>query len=86
MKPTPIQKYALRLVLAANPDFILSPEQWAKLRREEAEKILASFGGLEHVIRDTVLPTRSVSRSGPGNAAPGRADLSAPQRNSDFER
>lgn len=86
MKATPIQRYALRLVLAANPDFILSPEQWKKLQRKDAEKILASFGGLEHVIRDTVLPTRSVPRTEPGNAAPERADLPVPQRNSELER
>ncbi len=69
MKPTPMQKYALRLLLAANKIEVSDDVAWQRLKSESAASTLSRFGGVYRAIQETVLPkkrlpARSVQETG----------------------
>ncbi len=60
MKPTPMQKYALRLLLAANKIEVPDDAAWQRLKSESAASTLSRFGGVYRAIKETELPRKPV--------------------------
>jgi hypothetical protein len=61
MKPTPMQKYALRLLLAANRIEVPNDAVWQRLKSESAASTLSRFGGVYRAIKETELPRKPVA-------------------------
>lgn len=58
MKASPIQKYALRLLMAAEAIQPPKPASWNNLSSESADSFLAPFGGSTQAIEKTELKTK----------------------------
>ena len=56
MKPSPLQRYALRLLFASGQCKPMELRQWRSLEKSGAEALLAPWGGAQAVIRNTRLP------------------------------
>lgn len=61
MKMSPMQKYAMRLLIASGQVRLPDRNAWTQLNSEAAAAQLQRFGGVQAILRDTVLPQRSSS-------------------------
>ena len=61
MKMSPMQKYAMRLLIASGQVRLPDRNAWSQLTTEMAAEQLRRFGGVQAILRDTVLPQRSSS-------------------------
>ena len=61
MKMSPMQKYAMRLLIASGQVRLPDRNAWTQLTSETAAEQLRNFGGVPAILRDTVLPQRSSS-------------------------
>lgn len=61
MKMSPMQKYAMRLLIASGQLRHLDRNAWTQLTSETAAEQLRRFGGVQTILKDTVLPQRSSS-------------------------
>lgn len=61
MKASPMQKYALRLLLASNKLQASDAADWQRIKSESAESTLSRFGGTYQAIRETELPEKHMS-------------------------
>ena len=84
MKMSPMQKYAMRLLIAGGRIRIPDQNSWATMTADRADEQLRRLGGMEAVLQKTVLPRRSSpgrkSRSSDSSPAP----FSTPKK-SNFE-
>lgn len=58
MRATPLQRYALRLLLATGHDCGISRDRWTSLQRDEADRLMTPFGGQDKIMRETKLPVK----------------------------
>lgn len=65
MKMSPMQKYAMRLLIASGQVRLPDRNAWTQLTSETAAEQLGIFGGVQAILRDTVLPQRSSSTGEP---------------------
>ena len=61
MKMSPMQKYAMRLLIASGQVRLPDRNAWLQLTSEMAAEQLRRFGGVQAILMDTVLPQRSSS-------------------------
>lgn len=61
MKMSPMQKYAMRLLIASGQLRLPDRNVWTQLTSETATEQLRRFGGVQAILKDTVLPQRSSS-------------------------
>ena len=61
MKMSPMQKYAMRLLIASGQVRLPNRNAWTQLTSETATEQLRRFGGVQTILRDTVLPQRRSS-------------------------
>lgn len=61
MKMSPMQKYAMRLLIASGQLRLPDRNAWTQLSSETATEQLRRFGGVQAILKDTVLPQRSSS-------------------------
>ena len=61
MKMSPMQKYAMRLLIASGQIRLPDRNVWSLLTSETAAEQLRRFGGVQTILRNTVLPQRSSS-------------------------
>ena len=61
MKMSPMQKYAMRLLIASGQVRLPDRNAWTQLTSETAVEQLRRFGGVQVILRDTALPQRSSS-------------------------
>ena len=61
MKMSPMQKYAMRLLIASGQLRLPDRNAWTQLSSETATEQLRRFGGVQTILKDTVLPQRSSS-------------------------
>lgn len=61
MKMSPMQKYAMRLLIASGQVRLPDRNAWSQLNSEAAAEQLRNFGGVQAILMDTVLPQRSSS-------------------------
>lgn len=61
MKMSPMQKYAMRLLIASGQVRLPDRNAWSQLNSETAAEQLRNFGGVQAILMDTVLPQRSSS-------------------------
>ena len=61
MKMSPMQKYAMRLLIASGQVRLPDRNAWTQLNSEAAAAQLQRFGGVQAILRDTVLPQRRSS-------------------------
>ena len=63
MQVSPIQKYALRLLVVSG-DIASNKVNWKHLDFQDAEKLLAPFGGSVKAAKDTIiLSTKNINQS-----------------------
>lgn len=79
MKPSPLQRYALRLLFAAGQCKPMELRQWRNLQRSDAEALLTSRGGAQAVLRNTVLPRAAEVGGKPRTASDFPAQPFAPR-------
>lgn len=82
MKATPMQKYAMRLLMAAERIQPPSPAIWNDLQQESADLCLASFGGYYRAVEETELKRKQSSP--PKNNRPSTGQTIA-RKNSELE-
>ena len=58
MKATPMQRYALRLLFAARKECAIRGDRWTVLQQDEAERLMAPFGGQQEILRKIQLPVK----------------------------
>ena len=61
MKMSPMQKYAMRLLIVSGQVRLPDRNAWSQLTSEMAAEQLRNFGGVQAILRDTVLPQRRSS-------------------------
>lgn len=61
MKMSPMQKYAMRLLIVSGQVRLPDRNAWSQLTTEMAAEQLRRFGGVQAILRDTVLPQRRSS-------------------------
>ena len=61
MKMSPMLKYAMRLLIASGQVRLPDRNAWTQLNSEAAAAQLQRFGGVQAILRNTVLPQRSSS-------------------------
>lgn len=61
MKMSPMQKYAMRLLIVSGQVRLPDRNAWSQLNSETAAEQLRNFGGVQAILMDTVLPQRSSS-------------------------
>ena len=61
MKMSPMRKYAMRLLIASGQLRLPDRNAWTLLSSETATEQLRRFGGVQTILKDTVLPQRSSS-------------------------
>lgn len=61
MKMSPMQKSAMRLLIASGQVRLPDRNAWSQLTSETAAEQLRRFGGVQAILKDTVLPQRSSS-------------------------
>lgn len=61
MKMSPMQKYAMRLLIVSGQVRLPDRNAWSQLTSEMAAEQLRRFGGVQAILRDTVLPQRRSS-------------------------
>ena len=59
MKMSPMQKYAMRLLIAGGRIRVPDQNFWATMTADRADEQLRRLGGMEAVLQKTVLPRRS---------------------------
>ena len=84
MRATPVQKYALRLLMAAEKIQPPPAAEWQKLQSGVAEAFLAPFGGVAEAIRKTILPSEAISESASTGKNPENGQL-LPRNKSEIE-
>ena len=84
MKMSPMQKYAMRLLIASGQVRIPDRNAWTQLTSETAVEQLRQFGGVQAILRDTVLPQRS-SSTGESRLPASKSILFSPKK-SELER
>ena len=67
MKMSPMQKYAMRLLIASGQIRLPDRNVWSLLTSETAAEQLRRFGGVQTILRNTVLPQRSSSAGLPAS-------------------
>ena len=84
MKMSPMQKYAMRLLIASGQVRLPDRNAWTQLPSETAADQLRQFGGVQAILRDTVLPQRS-SSAGESRLSASKSFPFSPKK-SEFER
>lgn len=84
MKMSPMQKYAMRLLIASGQLRLPDRNAWTQLSSETATEQLRRFGGVQAILRDTVLPQRS-SSTGESRLPASKSILFSPKK-SELER
>lgn len=84
MKMSPMQKYAMRLLIASGQVRLPDRNAWTQLTSETATEQLRQFGGVQAILRDTVLPQRS-SSTGESRFPASKSILFSPKK-SELER
>ena len=85
MKMSPMQKYAMRLLIASGQVRLPDRNAWTQLTSETAAaEQLRQFGGVQAILRDTVLPQRS-SSTGESRLPASKSILFSPKK-SELER
>lgn len=84
MKMSPMQKYAMRLLIASGQIRLPDRNAWTQLTSETATEQLRQFGGVQAILRDTVLPQRS-SSTGESRLPASKSILFSPKK-SELER
>ena len=79
MKPSPLQRYALRLLFASGQCKPMELRQWRSLEKSGAEALLAPWGGAQAVLRNTVLPRAAEVGEKPRTASDFPAQPFAPR-------
>ena len=59
MKMSPMQKYAMRLLIAGGRIRVPDQNSWATMTADRADEQLRRLGGMEAVLQKTVLPNGS---------------------------
>ncbi len=85
MKMNPIQKYAMRLLIASGQVQIPDRVTWMHLTSETAEKYLGQFGGVQSVLQDTVLSRQKSSAKESQLSVSSSISFSS-RKKSEFER
>ncbi len=63
MRISPMQKYAMRLLMANGKIAIPQSQAWQQITGEVAERSLSSFGGIHSILQDMPLPKRQPKQS-----------------------
>ena len=84
MKMSPMQKYAMRLLIASGQVRLPDRNAWAQLTSETTAEQLRLFGGVQAILRDTVFPQRSSSAS--ESRLPASKSISFSPKKSELER
>lgn len=84
MKMSPMQKYAMRLLIASGQVRLPDRNAWTQLNSEAAAAQLQRFGGVQAILRNTVLPQRS-SSAGESRLPASKSFPFSPKK-SEFER
>lgn len=84
MKMSPMQKYAMRLLIASGQIWFPDRNAWSQLNSEAAAAQLRRFGGVQAILRNTVLPQRS-SSAGESRLPASKSFPFSPKK-SEFER
>ena len=84
MKMSPMQKYAMRLLIASGQVRLPDRNAWTQLNSEAAAAQLQRFGGVQAILRNTVLPQRS-SSTGESRLPASKSILFSPKK-SELER
>ena len=84
MKMSPMQKYAMRLLIASGQVRLPDRNAWSQLTSETAVEQLRRFGGVQAILRNTVLPQRS-SSAGESRLPASKSFPFSPKK-SEFER
>ena len=84
MKMSPMQKYAMRLLIASGQVRLPDRNAWWQLTSEAATEQLRQVGGVQAILRNTVLPQRS-SSAGESRLPASKSFPFSPKK-SEFER
>lgn len=84
MKMSPMQKYAMRLLIASGQVQLPDRNAWSQLTSETAAEQLWRFGGVQAILRNTVLPQRSSSAE--ESRLPASKSIPFSPKKSEFER
>lgn len=70
MNASPIQRYALRLLIATKKIEPLEPREWRILQADSADSYLAPFGGISSAILGIDLKQKTASDDGKNSSSP----------------